>query len=175
MSSEGSELVVTVNGRQAIALGILTLIVAGSVISYIIALFAFISPNQDLRWTTSIDEFNYFGAVRTQFSPGEQVTIIGDITEGTQYFVPPSNYYSFSGSVDVRWIVTVIGPNNLPVDIQTGTTSLTDSPLYPTVSFDLPNDAETGFYYARVLIWTDWLPSGKSMTYDVTAISFEVV
>lgn len=158
------------NRRQILLASILTLIVVSGLFTYIVSLFAFISPTQELRWDASITTIN-----KQTFNRGETVTISGLLEEGTEY-IENGSYYFFTSSENIVWIINVLDPNNLPIhlaytavpnawgDIDTG-----------NINFNLPADAATGTYTIRIMVWTDWLPDGETRTYLINEMEFTVI
>jgi hypothetical protein len=136
----------------------------------VISLFAFISPTQELRWSSSITYIN-----KPVLNPGNTVNVTGFLEEGTEYF-ERGNYYFFTAPEDVRWVLIVMDPNNLPIymgsDVLTNAISdITED----SITFTLSSTAAPGTYKIRLLIWTDWLPGGETRTYIINEYEFEVV
>jgi hypothetical protein len=148
---------------------ILSIIVASlTIFSYIMAIYAFDSPSSGLRWNSDsyIPESSY--------SRGDTVNIYGSIEEAQRYLYF-GQYFSFTSDVDVRWIVIVKGPNNEPIHIETDLLTMFSGDLdLDLVNFALPSNAATGTYTVRVFVWSDWLPGGETMTYQVSERTFEV-
>lgn len=173
MAEDSRELIVTLNFKRFMALSIIAMITIISVGSYVIALLAFDSPSYELRWDASISDINYFNNPKDPFNPGDQVTIESTGIEGDQYWAV-SSYYAFTDNINVRWIINVKDPNNMPVHFTSGTLVGVPPVVVPDVDFNLPSNAVTGSYTARLLIWTDWLPSGDSRTLIIRQMSFNV-
>lgn len=177
MPEEQGEIVVTLDAKRLVALSLITLFVLISIGSYVMALLAFDSPSQDFRFmgnVTSLEDY-YFNTADT-FSPGETVRITGIVLSADRYWVPPTDYYSFTDTVTVKWIVVVKDPNNMPVNFAYGTlfgAGLSNQTL-PDVSFVLPAGAASGTYKIRVMAWSDWLPSGDTLTFEVLEDTFNV-
>lgn len=176
MAEDSGELVVTLNFKRFVALSIIAMITIISVGSYVVALLAFNSPSYELRWSASITDiyYSYFNDGKDPFNPGDQVTIESTGIEGDQYWAT-SSYYAFTDNINVRWIIIVKDPNNMPVHFTSGTLDgVGGSVVIPSVYFNLPSNAVTGSYTARLILWTDWLPSGDSRTLIVDQLSFNV-
>jgi len=138
--------------------------------TYVVSLFAFVSPSNELRWDGGIQYIN-----GPTFNPSDTVIIEGYIEEGSTYFMK-GFYYYFAGGEDVRWIINVMDEFYNPVHIETGTivNAIGDNAL-PQISFDLPSNAPAGTYTVKVIIWTDWLPDGETRSNIIHEITFEVV
>lgn len=173
MTEDGKEIVFTINTRRFIALSIIAIITIISVGSYVIALLAFHSPSYDLRWNASISDINYFSAPKNPFNPGDQVNITSTTYEGDDYWAVGS-YELFTDTINIRWIITVKDPNDMPIHLASGTLAGVPPVVIPDVNFNLPSDAVTGAYTARLILWTDWLPSGDSRTLTIEQMSFNV-
>jgi len=173
MTENVKEIVLTIDSKRFIAISILTLLTIASVGSYIIALLAFHSPTKELRWETD-STTEYWGYFDTAFNPGEQVTVIGTLIEGDDYW-DGSSYVSFTDTVSIRWIVVVKDPNGMPIHMATGLDASAEKGVtLPDVDFNLPSDAVSGAYKIRVMAWTDWLPSGDTRTVHVNEVAFTV-
>jgi len=173
MTENVKEIVLTIDSKRFIAISILTLLTIASVGSYIIALLAFHSPTKELRWETD-STTEYWGYFDTAFNPGEQVTVIGTLIEGDDYW-DDGYYVSFTDAVSIRWIVVVKDPNGMPIHMATGLDASAEKGVtLPDVDFDLPVDAVIGTYKVRVMAWTDWLPGGDTRTVHVNEVTFTV-
>jgi hypothetical protein len=85
------------------------------------------------------------------------------------------NPYDFTDMIDIRWFVNIKGPSNELFYIETGVdTSVIGNLALDQVTYPLPNDAPTGIYNVRVIVWTDYLPIGETRTYNIIEQSFEV-
>jgi hypothetical protein len=177
MSDNQRELVVTLDGKRLLILGILSLFAMVTVGTYISALFAFKSPSQEFRFKGNVSTVkDYYFNVATSFSKGGTVRITGIVLSADQYFVPPTYYYSFTTTTSVKWIVTVKDPNDMPVHFAYGDLAgagLSNHTL-PEVSFVIPSDAASGTYKIRVMAWSGWLPGGDTLTFEVLEDTFTV-
>lgn len=148
---------------------LLLVIIIVTVSTYITSLFAFISPSEAQRWDTSIQTVN-----PPTINRGTTVTVTGLLEEGSQFMM--GYYHYFSSAENIRWIVVVVDPNNMPIYITSGTVAgaLGDINLGP-LNFNIPTTAALGTYKIRVLVWTDWLPSGETRTNIIHEELFVVV
>jgi len=164
-----SRSIVQSNQKKIIVYSLLIILAFSVLSSYIISLLAFISPTQELRWSSSITYVN-----KPVFNPGNTVTVTGFLEEGTEYF-EQGNYYFFTSTEDVRWILNVMDPNNLPIYMESGVVTNAISDITDSISFTLPPTAITGTYKIRLLVWAGWLPDGETRTYIINEFEFEVV
>ena len=143
---------------------VLALAVVYMIFSYTTSLLAFISPSSELRWETSVKDYDQSGGA---------VSFTGVLEEGTQYFQIFS-YYDFTSPEDsVIWCVTVLRvEDNRPVYIETGT--ITDAQGNYEIPISLPL-TEAGNYRVRIMVWTQPLPDGVTRTKTIHEGSFQVM
>jgi hypothetical protein len=177
MSNKRGELILELDLKKLIILSVIGVSVVATVGTYIVALLAFDSPSQDFRFKGGVDAImNVYYYHSTSFSAGDTVRITGIMLGAERYFSIPSYYYYFVGETSIRWIVGVLDPNNMPVHFETGTldnVGIGDDNL-PVISFDLPLSAVSGSYKIRVMAWSDFLPSGDTVTFEVLEDTFDV-
>jgi hypothetical protein len=176
MAEYADDIVITLDPKRLFALGILAIISVMTVTSYMVALSQFTSPSQEFRFQGSVGSIeDYYFASASSFSAGETVRITGIVLYADQYWAV-SDYYSFVGTISAKWIVVVLDPNHLPVHMESGTLTgagQSDQEL-PEVSFVLPGSAASGLYTIRVMAWSDWLPTGDTLTVKVEEDTFAV-
>jgi len=172
MSYTNREITININTKRLIALSIIGIITLVSVGSYIIALLAFVSPTEELRWEAEVVDFVYYwGSSQSSFNPGDEIVIKGAVIEGDSW---GPYAYAFN-PISVRWIINVKGPYYEAVYFTSGTNSSADGNFnIPDVRFTLPSDAANGQYTARLMLWTGWLPSGDTRTLHMTELIFTV-
>jgi hypothetical protein len=156
--------------KKILTTAVLGVLITFILSTYVVSLFAFVSPDSELRWDGGIQYIN-----GPTFSPGDTVVIEGYIEEGSTYFMK-GFYYYFIGGENVRWVVNVMNTEFDPVHIETDTivNAIGDNAL-PQITFDLPNDAPSGTYTVKIIIWSDWLPAGETRSNTIQEITFEVV
>ena len=148
---------------------LIVMIFTFTIFSYVTAIYAFDSPFSGLRWNSNA----YLP--ETVFSPGDTVQIFGSIEEAERYFYF-GEYFSFSTTPNIRWIVTVKGPNEEPLFLESDLLSSFSGNLdFDVVNFVLPSNSAPGTYTVKVFVWTDWLPAGETRTYIISEKDFEVV
>ena len=184
MSSEGGELVLTIDLRKFLVLSVILIFTLVSVGSYIIALFAFDAPSADLPLDVVDIEFTDVNGTSTStFSRGEQlnisVVVQMALRYATNYYAP--NYYYFVSGADYKVIVTVMDPKNKPVIFESANDSLNPdvADVFSLTKdwggyYKVPNNAAIGTYTVRVMTWSDWLPDGVTRIKTVREGSFEV-
>lgn len=176
MAEYADDIVFTIDSKRLVALGILAIVSVLSVTSYMVALSQFTSPSEEFRFQGDVHNISdYYFALSSSFSAGETVRITGIVLYADEYWDDP-NYYSFVGTISVKWIVIVLDPNHLPVHMESGTLTgagQLDQEI-PEVSFELPGSAASGSYIIRVMAWSDWLPTGDTLTIAVMEDTFAV-
>ena len=156
--------------KQKIYLLTLAVVIGSILVSYTISLFAFVSPTVDLRWETSVINFD-----QPDYSRGETVTLTGYLEEGTQYYYFIQYYYFVTGE-PVTWAVIVMDSVNMPIYIETGVLSDLQGDLtLDPVSFAIPATASLGTYKVRIMVWSDLLPTGVTRTNIINEGTFEVI
>ena len=199
MSSEGGEIVLTIDLRRLLALSvifILTVVTAGS---YLIALFAFIAPSEEIPLqVTSVATYDTSDVSETFFARGSTVRIKATVEKATgyyyntySYYYPYYNtytyyypytyydytYYYYYDHVDTtyRIIIAVMDSNNRPVFFESTTKTIwPGQSLVTSYDYAISSGASTGTYTIRVMTWSDWLPHGVTMMETVGEGSFEV-
>lgn len=172
MSYTNTEITININAKRLIALSIIGIITLVSVGSYIIALLAFDSPTYELRWNANVTSAVYYFGGGPPFDPGDKITIKGGVIEGNVWG-PYS--YTFTDTIDVRWIIIIRDSANVPLSMTSGILTSVSGDFYvPDVNVVLPSDTTSGNAVARLLIWTDWLPGGDTRTVKVTELTFGV-
>lgn len=180
MSMHEEGMVLTIDSKRLIAIAILALITIGTFYSYITALFAFISPYEEYPLDlTSAGTYTTSNNPSTAFSKGSVVRVKGTVEKATAYWdTPPppyTTYSSFSGSTSCRVFITVIDPNNLPIQFYTTTQSLTIGQSADcAVDTAITSSAPSGTYKVKILVWSDSLPTGVSLTPTIETITFTV-
>lgn len=179
MSSETKEIVVSLTPRRLLVLGIVVVLSVFSLYGYIMALFAFIAPSQDLPLeVTSVGTFDTGDASKTSFNGGETVRMKATVEKGTAYYYNyPAYYYyyDFVGDTSCKMIFAVMDDVERPVFFDSVVVAVSPGD-YEDVSFDytIPPGASPGSYVVRVMAWSDWLPDGVALSSDVGEVTFEV-
>lgn len=174
MVDSADDIVISLDSKRLIAIGLVAIVTVLSLTSYMVALTSFVSPSQEFRFKgETSDIWDQYYSITSSFNPGSTVIINGTLYSADRYL---PYLYTFTGTVNVRWFVTVMDPNDLPIHFATDTISslgLVNQTL-PDVSFTIPSDAVNGVYTVRVMIWSGYLPSGDTLTFDVLQGTFTV-
>ena len=168
----GYELNLSEEKTHRLVLLTLSIVVAYILFSYSQALFAFVSPTPDMRWETSVTNFD-----QPSYQGGDIVTLTGFLEEGTQYYYLMIDYYYFTSGESILYGIVVLDPNNMPVHVETGTLGDIDGDhTLDPISFTLSPTATLGNYKVRIVVWTDLLENnGLSRTKAINEGIFEVI
>jgi len=159
-----SEIVIELTPKKLLALSLLTLVGVGALYSYVIALYAFTAPSQDLSLRfNSVGTYTTGDVMKPAFAKGDTVRI-KIVFEMADYYLFASSYYSFSSFESYRLIYTVVDGSGMPVYFSSTTGNINpaqvknDSADYLSLS-----SAAAGTYTVKVYLWCDWLPSGEAL------------
>ena len=152
----------------------LTIIIS---ISYIQALLAFDAPSQDVPlkvvYTATYNSTN----VSSTFSKGTPLNLNCSVSMALSYVNFPwsYDYFDFVQDTSFRVIVSISDSNLRPVYIASfqDTISRGDSEVY-IFQYDIASNAASGTYTANILLWSDWLPSGSSLSPSAEEVTFTV-
>jgi len=188
--SDGKEIVITLDAKRLIALGILIALGAAVTYTYIQALFAFIAPSE--KYPLRIIEVSTQGG--DTFSRGETVTFQVKIEMAMGYrtpygyyywyYCPPPEYYYceyyywdyFVESKTYRVIIAIMDGEKRPMKVMISSSMTITRGEIQTVSFDwtIPAGADTGTYKVRAMAWSGWLPKGVALAPEAKEASFTV-
>lgn len=167
MSFNDEEIVVTIDAKRLIAIGLLAILTVATLSSYIIALLAWVAPdNSYLTKVTDLD--TYEGAVqKSTFDPGDTVTVKATIEKATAYSSP--SYTVVSGTTDARVFMIVYyddGSKYTLLHYYSKSTTLTPGvPFNVQTQFKLSSGAPTGAgYHTKCLVWSTNLPNGDTLS-----------
>ena len=166
MSLNDEEIVVTIDAKRLIAIGLLAILTVATLSSYIIVLLAWVAPNDSfLTQVNSIE--TYKGAVSTStFSPGDTVTVKATIEKATAYTSPSYTVVSETSTARI-FIVVYYDPGTgvRPLHYYTTTTTLTPGvPFNVQTLFTLSSSAVlSAEYYVHCLVWDTYLPVGDTL------------
>jgi len=183
MSTNDEGIVVTIDAKRLIAITILAVITISTLYSYIIALFAFVAPWPDTYlypFDASGDTYDTSNNEEDEFSKGSTVRVKATVEKAIGYYTnkPPdyTSYTSISGSSSYRVFIQINDPDNNPYKscyTTTGSLIQGGSEEY-TANFYIDSGAAAGTYRVDVLVWSDKLPDGSSLTPTVESFYFEV-
>ncbi|MHA2052087.1 MAG: hypothetical protein ACXACP_03180 [Candidatus Hodarchaeales archaeon] len=159
-----NEIVVTLDSKKLFTTGIILVLLVTISYSYLIALFAFDAPSADspLR-IIQVLTLNASNAPQTSFSKGDTMRINSTIEKATRYLVfQYSNmYYDFIGDTTYRIIVAIKDGSQNPVYFQSTQNTISVGSLdVIALDYAISSGAGTGTYTYKVMVWSDWLPSG---------------
>jgi len=187
--SEEKEIVITIDAKRLLVLGVITVICVASLYSYIGALFAFIAPSQKFPLRiTAAGTFDTSDVSKTSFAIGDTVRIKATVEKATgyyynsyTYYYPYTyydvNYYYYYDSVDTtyRIIFAVMDDNNKPVPLKSEVETIwPGQSLVTSYDWTIPSGASTGNYTIRVMAWSDWLPQGDALARKAKEAVFTV-
>jgi len=180
MSTNDEGIVVTIDAKRLIAITILAVITISTLYSYIVALFAFVGPypGSYLFDVPEADTYDTSNVLEDTFSKGSTVRVKAKVEKATDYYTNPAytSYTSISGSSPYRVFIQINDPSNQPYKscyTATGSLAQGGSKQY-TVDFKIDSSAAAGTYAVCVLVWSDKLPDGSSLTPTVETFYFEV-
>jgi hypothetical protein len=167
MSTNDEEIVVTIDAKRLIAIGLLAILTVATLSSYIIAILAWVAPDADyLTKVTDLD--TYDGAVQdSTFDPGDTVTVKATIEKATAYSLPSYTVVSDSSAARIFIVVYYDSGTKLQLlHIYTTTKTLTPGvPVQVQTQYKLSSSATTSSnYYVHCLVWDTTLPNGDTLT-----------
>lgn len=172
-----SEIVIELTPKKLLALSLLMLVGVGAFYSYVIALYAFTAPSQDLSLRfNSVGTFDTGNNTKTTFARGETVRVKVSFEMATSYYtVPPTYYYYYNAGGSYRLIYTVVDSAGEPVHFASVTGMINDGQVKTDFSdyVVLPAGA-TGVYTIYAYLWTDWLPGGDVLAPNAGTATFTV-
>ncbi len=173
------EIVLNLDSKRLLVLGLVLAIGVISFYTYVVALFAFISPSQGLPLDiTGVATYDTEDNPIESFSRGSTLRIKADVEKAWGYYYPyyySPDYYYFSEGTGYRIFFAVMDNQDQPFFFDSSSETLSAGGSQPT-SFDynIPSGASVGTYTIRVMAWSDWLPPGVVLAPDVEEITFEV-
>jgi len=168
MSTNDEEIVVTIDAKRLIAIGLLAILTVATLSSYIIALLAWVAPNNNyLTMVTDLDTYEGTGQSST-FDPGDTVTVKATVEKATAYYHSFPSYTQISGTSAARIFIVVYYDSHTgvqPLHYYTTTTTLTPGvPFNVQTQFTLSSSAEDSVeYYVHCLVWDTYLPDGDTL------------
>jgi hypothetical protein len=167
MSTNDEDIVVTIDAKRLIAIGLLAILTIATLSSYIIAILAWVAP--DASYLTKVTELDtYDGAVPdSTFDPGDTVTVKATIEKATAYDNPSYTVVSDTSAARIYIVVYYDSGTKLQLlHIYTTATTLTPGDPFPVqTQFKLSSSAVTSSnYYVHCLVWDTTLPDGDTLT-----------
>jgi hypothetical protein len=156
--------VIELTPKKLLAISLLVLIGGGAIFSYVVALYAFNAPSQDLSLRfNSVGTYDTGNVVKTAFAKGDTVRIKVSFEMADYYWSAPSYYYFETGDA-YRLIYTVVDGTGMPVYFSSTTSTITQAQVKNDLADYLSlSSAAAGTYTVKVYLWSDWLPSGEAL------------
>jgi len=169
MSTSDEGIVVTVDAKRLAAIALLTILTVATLSSYIIALLAWVAPdNNYLTKVTDIDTYDSGDTQKSTFSRGEVVRIKATVEKATAYNSPSYTVIYESSNAEIFLIVYYSdGTKITPLKFSRSSMPLTPGEPYEAITqFMIPSNAPTSgvTYIARCIVWSSTLPSGDTLT-----------
>ncbi|MDP2899602.1 MAG: hypothetical protein Q8O47_01360 [Candidatus Bathyarchaeota archaeon] len=179
-----SEIVIELTPKKLLALSLLVVIGGWAIFSYVVALYAFNAPSQDLSMRfNSVGTYDTGNVAKSAFTKGDTVRVKVSFEMADYYWSAPSYYWSapsyyyyyFSSGDAYRLIYTVSDGSGMPVYFSSVTGTITQA----QVKDDLANyislsSASAGTYTVKVYLWSDWLPGGVVLAPGAGTATFTV-
>jgi hypothetical protein len=155
------EIVIDLNSRRILALGILAVIGFAAVGTYIAALFAFNTPIQELPIrVNTVNTYDTGDVLKGAFNKGNTVRVKAAIEMATTY----NMYYYFAGSESYRIIFTISDGSSRPMYIVSETATINPGQVKThSIDWVIPTGADAGTYTVKVYVWSDFLPGGVAL------------
>jgi len=168
MSFNDEKIVVTIDAKRLIAIGLLAILTVATLSSYIIALFAWQATNYDdpLLKVMNLETQTSGGSPETTFSAGDTVKVEATIEKASSYSNP--SYTVLTQPTTARiFIVVYYYPHTgrQPLHIYTTIKTLTPGvPFNVQTQFKLSSSATASSdYYVHCLVWDNYLPDGEDL------------
>lgn len=170
------EIVVNLDSKKLLSAGIVIVVLVTVFFSYFMALLAFDAPSADSPLKINqVVTLNASNDPQTSFNTGDTVRINSTIEKANRYLVfQYSNmYYDFIGDTTYRIIIAINDGSNQPVSFQSAQNTISIGSLEDYV-FDYVVSAGTGTYTYKIMVWSDWLPSGVASSNSAWEGTFNV-
>lgn len=158
-----SVIVVTVDFKTLLVFIAITLLVAGTLISYISSLATYIAPSQNYPlYIQNAFTADHVGNPKTIFHRGEIVLVNVTIEMAIQYYYYYYNTKIGYFEVPTRFLVLlqfVHGFEPVYLGFVVAELSPGESRSYG-VGFRIPDTAPLGDYTVKVMVWSNWLDKG---------------
>ena len=159
-------------------IGVLVALTLTITYSYFGALFAFVAPSRtfplDVTQASTLDSAN---SSTSNFSRDELVRINSTIEMALSYenFPWTYDYFDFAGNTSFRIVVSIFDNNTKPVYFTSAQKSIARGDSMNIIfDYSIASNAATGSYTVNILLWSDWLPSGVSLSSPAEEVTFDV-
>jgi hypothetical protein len=173
-----NRVLISVSGRKLVGFGLIFVISIFTVVTYLIALYAFIAPSVDFPLdVVNVGTYDAGGNASISFSRGAEETVIINVTVemATHYYfnLPSSDNYSFNADVSYRVIIAIRDKNNQPVeDCKYFSKTISVGEKQETSFSYKVNHPIKGQYTIEVMAWADTgeplTPSREDVTFIVS-------
>ena len=171
-----NRVLISVSGRKLVGFGLIFVISIFTVVTYLIALYAFIAPSVDFPLDiVNVGTYDAGGNPSSSFSFPDTVTINVTVEMATHYYfnLPSSDNYSFNADVSYRVIIAIRDKYNQPVDFKVIPKTISVGQKQETsFSFQVEEKDVTGQYTVEVMAWADTgeplTPSREDVTFIVS-------
>lgn len=177
MESEKT-LTIEISPRKLTALIIFTVLTIFLSLTYIQALMAFEAPSQNFPIKV-VDSATYNAAnVSTStFAKGTPVKLNCSVSMALSYVNFPwsYDYFDFVQDSSYRVIVSILDSNKRPVYLASYQKTISRGDIQLSIfQYNIASNAASGTYTMNILLWSDWLPSGKSLSPSAEEVTFTV-
>jgi len=164
--------------KKLVSAGILLTILILLTYSYSTALLAFDAPSSDYPLQiTQVNTLDAGNVSQSNFDKGDLLRFDATFEKALRYMNFPFSYdyYDFIGDTNTKIIVTVKDPNKLPVFFEANQVTIDAGEEYVLLTdYVISSQAVSGVYTYTVMVWSDWLPSGNSLSVNVWEDVFNV-
>lgn len=170
-----SEIVIELTPKKLLALSLLVVIGGGAIFSYVVALYAYNAPSQDLSMKfNSVGTYDTGNVAKSAFTKGDTVRVKVSFEMADYYWSAP-NYYYFSSGDAYRLIYTVSDGSGMPVYFSSVTGTITQAQVKnDAADYINLSSAAAGTYTVKVYLWSDWLPSGEALAPSGGSATFTI-
>lgn len=170
-----SEIVIELTPKKLFALSLLVLVGGGAIFSYVVAIFAFNAPTQDLSMRfNSVGTYTTGDAAQTAFAKGETVRVKVAFEMADYYWSAPSYYYFATGE-SYRVIYTIVDGDGMPVYFYSTTGTINQAQVVNAfVDYASSPSATAGTYTVKAYLWSDWLPAGNALAPSGGSATFTI-
>ena len=172
------EIVIDLDKKKIIVAGVLLITVVFVMSSYILALFAFDAPTEDLPLRVSdVDTLDASNVSTSTFGVSEPVTVNVTIEKALRYLDFPFTYdyyYNFLGDSTCTVLITILDGTKQPIGNVKSDVATVSVGGYSSVYISYASGFSAGSYTARVVLWSDALPNGQAMSNWAGEVSFSV-
>jgi hypothetical protein len=144
--------------------------------SYFRSLLAFDAPSSDypldIIQVSTLDSSNI---PSSSFSKGELTRINCTVEMALRYLIPPNSYIDFTSDANYRIILSILDSNKTPVFFGSAQNTISRGDIQAHVfEYSTSLSDPSGTYIVNVVVWSGWLPSGKTLSPTSVEVTFSV-